>query len=56
MYNTRKTFHPSHLTTLKKLGNIEKSLYYQIDILNTGLLEYLPLYALLNIWNNLPLD
>ena len=31
-------------------------LNYQIDILNTGSLVYLPSYALLKIWNNLPLD
>ena len=40
----------------KKLGNIERSLNYQIDILNTGSLGYLPSYALLKIWNNLSLD
>ena len=42
--------------TLKKLGNLERSLNYQIDILNTGSVDYLPSYALLKIWNKLPLD
>ena len=31
----------------KKLGNFERSLNNQTDILNTGSLEYLPSYALL---------
>ena len=52
-----KTLLPSSFNnTFKKLGNFERSLNYQIDILNTGSLEDLPSYALLKRWNNLPLD
>ena len=53
---TKKLLPSSFHNTFKKLGNFERSLNYQIDILNTGLLEYLPSYALLKIWNKLPLD
>ena len=42
--------------TFKKLENFERSLDFQIDILNKDLWEYLPSYALLKIWNNLSLD
>ena len=57
MNNYTKTLLPSSFNnTFKKLGNFERSLNYQIDILNTGSLEYLPSYALLKIWNKLPLD
>ena len=57
MYKYTKNLLPSSFNdTFKKLGNFERSLNYQIDILNTGSLEYLPSYALLKIWNNLPLD
>ena len=51
--NTQKTFYPPHLTTLLKILEILKD---QIGILKTGSLGYLPSYALLKIWNNLPLD
>ena len=40
----------------KKLGNFERSLNYQLDILNMSSLQYLPSSSLLKIWNNLPLD
>jgi len=57
MYKYTKNLLPSSFNnTFKKLGNFERSLNYQIDILNTGSLEYLPSYALLKRWNKLPLD
>ena len=57
MYKYTKNLLPSSFNnTLKNLGNFERSLNYQIDILNTFLLGDLPSYALLNIWNKLPLD
>jgi len=57
MYRYTKNLLPySFNDNFKKLGNLERFLNYQIDILNTGSLEYLPSYALLKIWNKLPLD
>ena len=57
MYKYTKNLLPSSFNnTFKKLGNFERSLNYQIDILNTGSLEYLPSCALLKIWNKLPLN
>ena len=57
MYRYTKNLLPySFNDNFKKLGNLERSLNYQIDILNTGSLEYLPSYALIKIWNKLPLD
>ena len=37
----------------KQLGNFERSLNYQLDILNMSSLQYLPSSSLPNIWNNL---
>ena len=57
MYKYTKNLLPSSFNnTFQNLGNLERSLNYQIDILNTGSLEYLPSYALLKIWNKLPID
>ena len=57
MYKYTKSLLPSSFNNIfKKLRNIERSLNYQIDIQNTGSLEFLPSYALLKIWNKLPLD
>ena len=39
-----------------KLGNFERSLNYQLDILKMCSLQYLPSSSLLKMWNNLPLD
>ena len=46
----------SFKNVFKKLGNFERSLNYQLDILNMSSLQYLPSSSLLKIWNNLPLD
>ena len=57
MYKYTKNLLPSSFNnTFKNLENFERSLNYQRDILNTGLLGDLPSYALLNIWNKLSLD
>ena len=53
---TRNLLPSSFNNTFKKLGNFGRYLHYQIDIINTGSLEYLPSYALLKIWNKLPHD
>lgn len=39
-----------------KLGNFERSLNFQLDILNFSSLHTFPSYVLLKLWNNLPLD
>ena len=53
---TNKLLPYSFENIFKKLGNFERSLNYQLDILNLSLLKYLPSSSLLKIWNNLPLD
>ena len=53
---TNKLIPSSFENIFKKLRNFEKSLNYQLDILNMSLLQYLPSSSLLKIWNNLPLD
>jgi len=53
---TNKLLPSSFENIFKKLGNFERSLNYQLDILNSSLLKYLPSSSLLKIWNNLPLD
>ena len=40
----------------KKLGNLERSLNYQLNILKMCSLQYLSSSSLLKMWNNLPLD
>ena len=39
-----------------KLGNFDRSLSYQVDLLNFSSLQTFPSYTLLKIWNNLPLE
>ena len=53
---THKLLPASFENMFKKLGNFERSLNYQLDILNMSSLQYLPSSSLLKIWNNLPLD
>ena len=53
---THKLLSASFENIFKKLGNFERSLNYQLDILKMCSLQYLPSSALLKRWNNLPLD
>ena len=53
---THKLLHASFENMFKKLGNFERSLNYQLDILKMCSLQYLPSISLLKMWNNLPLD
>ena len=41
---------------LKKLGNFDRFLSYQVDLFNLSSLQTFPSYTLLKIWNNLPLE
>ena len=53
---THKLLPASFENIFKKLGNFERSLNYQLDILEMCSLQYLPSSSLLKMWNNLPLD
>jgi hypothetical protein len=53
---THKLLPASFENIFKKLGNFERSLNYQLDILKMCSLQYLPSSSLLKMWNNLPLD
>ena len=53
---TNKLLPTSFENIFKQLGNFERSLNYQIDILKMSSLQCLPSSSLLKIWNNLPLD
>ena len=57
MYKYTHKPHPASFEYIfKKLGNFERSLNYQLDILRMCSLQYLPSSSLLKMWNNLPLD
>jgi len=53
---THKLLPASFENIFKKLGNFERSLNYQLDILKMCSLQYLPSSSLLKMWNDLPLD
>ena len=53
---TNKLLPTSFENIFKQLGNFERSLNYQIDILKMNSLQCLPSSSLLKIWNNLHLD
>ena len=46
----------STCTNFYKLGNFDRSLSYQVYLLNFSSLQTFPSYTLLKIWNNLPLE
>ena len=53
---TYKLLPASFENIFKKLGNFERSLNYQLDILKMCSLQYLLSSFLLKMWNNLSLD
>ena len=53
---THKLLPASFENIFKKLGNFERSLNSQLDIIKMCSLQYLPTSSRLKMWNNLPLE
>ena len=57
MFNYKNGLLPVSFKNLfDKLGNFDRSLSYQVDLLNCSSLQTFPSYTVLKIWNNRPLE